>query len=311
MHFPLALALLGLLTSFVNAAPPSIGRRNNGGHPTSISPTKTAQATTRTVTVDCPTATASSAPSSRTSYVFVVSNGTLPGLVPAGSVGDGSVVVSLVSLERQASTYSDNANLTSSSGAYVIPTKSELLWFRNDYGNVTVDKISVVNSTSVVPSSTSPAAPTATAGILDDLGSLFDDIVDAAVDVLYLAADIIAIPLTPLEAIPEIPFVVVDIIEDVVDVVLDVGQIINDVDDLLNEGIRDILGIPDDPLPVITAPIVARPSLSSSAAGPGPTHSSGTGKELDALSIRPLRGDSAVVVVCGNGGKRKGEKEHH
>lgn len=122
---------------------------------------------------------------------------------------------------------------------------------------------------------------------------------------------ILLIPETPLEAITAIPFVVVDPVEDVVDVLVDVGQIINDVGEAVEEGIEEILGIPDTPLPVVTAPIIANPSLSSNAAGPGPTNSSGTGKELGALNVRPLRGDSAVVVVCGNGDNTKGGKKDH
>ncbi|KAI5449524.1 hypothetical protein NCC49_004588 [Naganishia albida] len=306
MHFPLALTCLGLLASFVNAAPPSLGRRNNGGHPTSISPTTTAQATTRTVTANCATATASSAVSSGTSYVLVVSNGTLSGLVPAGSGGDGAITVSLLSLEPQAGTNSDNANLTSSSGSYFIPTTSDAFFIRNEYGNITADKISVLGSTSVVPSSTSPAAPTATAGILDDFGALFDDIVDAAEDLVD------AVVTTALLPVVSIPVIIVDLAEDAVEIIGDVVQIVLDVGDLVVEGIEEILeALPDIPLPIVPLPIVPVPTSglasSTGAPGPEPSHSG----DNPALGVRPLGGDSAVVVVCRDGGEPKDGKKNH
>jgi hypothetical protein len=347
MHFPLAFALLGLLTSFVNAAPPSIGRRNNGGDPTSISPTKTAQATTRTVTVDCPTATASatasSAPSSGTSYVLVVSNGTLSGSLPAGSGGNGSITVSLLSIESEPGINSTKANLTSSAGTYIVPTAQDDASFfvRNEYGNITVNRVSLVDSASVIPSATSPAAPTATAGffgdLLDDFNNLIDDIGEAVGDLVNKVledastpgVDFTLIPLVVVELVDDALDIVVDVVEIAVDVVeavdvLDALDIVVDVLELAVDGVQIVDGVVERvgeemekildrigpiPRPIVPPPFTLSPAPSSSAYGPIPTGSGGQGSGL--LGIRSVRRGSALVVVCRDGTGGQGGNDHH
>lgn len=348
MHFPLALALFALLTSFVNAAPPSIGRRNNGGHPTSISPTKTAQATTRTVTVDCPTATASatasSAPSSGTSYVLVVSNGTLSGSLPAGSGGNGSITVSLLSIESQPGINSTRANLTSSAGTYIVPTgQGDASFFvRNEYGNITVNRISLVDSASVSPSATSPAAvPTATAGffgdLLDDFSNLVDDIGDAVGDLVNKVLEEVS---TPGIDFTLIPLVVVELVDDALDIVVDVVEIAVDVVEAVDvlgaldivvdalelavDGVQIVDGVVERvgeeleeildrygpiPRPIVPPPFTLSPAPSSSAHGPTPTGSGGQGSGL--LGIRSVRRGSTLVAVCRDGTGGEGGKDHH
>jgi hypothetical protein len=318
MHFPLALAFLGLLTSFTNAVPASIVRRNNGGHLTSTGATQTAEATTKTVTANCATATAS--PLSGTSYVLVVTNGTLSGLIPHESGDDvttsstgGSFVVSLLSLEPQAGTNSNNSNLTTSSGFYLIPTFTDAFFVRNEYGTVTVNKVAIVDSESVVPSSTSLAAPTATAGILDDLGNLFDDIVSAAEDLVDTVVETAFLP-----GFAAIPIIVVELAGDTLEIIGDVVQIVDDVVDIIEEGIDKILdNLPSIPFPIVPVPsgsgfIPPYPPATRSTAGPEPTHTGkpGKGQASGVWSLKPLRGDSSVVVVCGDG-KSNGGKEHH
>jgi hypothetical protein len=150
-----------------------------------------------------------------------------------------------------------DANLTASAGSYFIPTAQDAFFIRNEYGNITVDKISVVNSTSVAPSSTSPATPTATAGILDDLGNLFDDIVDAATELVETVVETAIVA-----SFAAIPIIIIELADNALDIVEDVVQLVRDVVDVVQEGIEEILdNLPSIPLPIVSPPDHFQPRL--------------------------------------------------